>query len=353
MEKKLRIEPRWIRVALVVAGAALIAVLFYHQLGAVISIMVTAFVLAFIFSPLADLFIKWGLRNRALAVVCAFLVAIVLLVALALLLLPPLFEQLRELSLLMGRSVGVVQDLLLQFNRFLLERGLPQIDLAAIDWSWLTNGITGLLSGTKEFAGSMIGAISRFGLALMLAFYFLLYKESMLLSLELLIPFSARKMVLQMTASVTRELRQYLKGQMTIAIIVAALTAVGLALVGAPSPVMLGLVVGVFNLIPYFGPLIGSIPAVLMAMGQGATCALLTAVVLFVVQQLDGFIISPRVMSGMMGLSPPAVLLAITVGSCLKGIAGMFFAIPVLLIVRICLRVWASRNEMIEKYPEM
>lgn len=349
----MKIDARWLKIALAAAGAILLCALYYQQLGVVLSVLVTGLVIAFLLAPLCEVLGKWGIRNRALAVTCAFAAVILALAGLILLLLPPLIAQLRELSIIMGRSMSTLQGMLGQLNAFLVARMLPPIDLQSIDWSWLSSGISGILNGTMDFAGNMIGAISRFGFALMLAFYFLLYKESMLFSAELWIPSTARRLVLRMTANVTRELQQYIKGQLTIALIVGILAGAGLLIIGAPSPMLLGVIVGAFNLIPYFGPLIGGIPAVLMALGQGANAALLTVLVLFVVQQLDGFLISPRVMSGMMGLSPPGVLLAITLGSSISGISGMFFAIPVLLIVRICLRVWASRNEVIEKYPDM
>ncbi len=353
MDKTIKIDARWLKIALAVAGAVLLLALFYQQAMLVLSMLLTSFILAFVLAPLCELFMRVGIKSRALSVALTFLLAILLLAALLLLLVPPILEQVRELSTLMDRSSSAIQTLLDQLNAFLRARELPELDITKIDWSFLTGGIAGMLNSSRELAGGVIGWISRFGLSLMMAFYFLLYKQNMLLNLELLIPSGARKIVLMMTASVTRELRQYLKGQLTIALIVGVLAGVGLMIVRVPSALLLGAIVGVFNLIPYFGPLIGGIPAVLMALGQGLPMALMTALVLFIVQQLDGFVIAPRVMSGMTGLSPPAVLLAITVGSSISGISGMFFAIPVLLIVRICLRVWASRNEVIEKYPEM
>lgn len=353
MEKNKKMHARWLKIALAATSAILLCALFYQQLGMLVTVLLTGCILAFLLSPLCDIMAMLGLRKRALSVVAAFLVVILLLAGLIVLLLPPLFGQIKELSRLMARSMDTIQGMLSQLNHFLEARGIPAVDLGKIDWSWLTNGLMGVLNGTKNIAGSMIGSISRFGLSLMLAFYFLLYKEQVLLSAELMIPSSARKITLQMCASVIRELRQYIKGQLTIALIVGVIAGVGLALVRAPSPLLLGAIVGIFNLIPYFGPLIGGIPTVLMALGQGLPTAALSALVLFIVQQLDGFLISPRVMSGMMGISPTVVLLAIIVGSTISGVSGMFFAIPVLLIVRICLRVWASRNETIEKFPEM
>jgi predicted PurR-regulated permease PerM len=115
-------------------------------------------------------------------------------------------------------------------------------------------------------------------------------------------------------------------------------------LAGVRSFLPLGLIVGVFNMIPYFGPLLGAIPALIMALPQGIGTVLLAALALFTVQQLDSMVISPRIMGALTGLHPGSVLLAITMGSSLGGIAGMLLAIPLTLAIRAIIRIWMARE---------
>ena len=128
---------------------------------------------------------------------------------------------------------------------------------------------------------------------------------------------------------------------------VGALAAFGLWLAGVRSSLILGLVIGILNLIPYFGPVLGAIPAVAAALTSGWQTALFAGLVLIVVQQLDGMIISPRIMGNITGLSPAAVLIAVFVGGCFKGILGMLVALPVLMVFRTCVRVFVQRTENI------
>ena len=122
-----------------------------------------------------------------------------------------------------------------------------------------------------------------------------------------------------------------------------ALAAVGLALIGLRSALVLGVIVGVLNMIPYFGPVLGGIPAVLMALTQGGLRqALFTAALLFGVQQVDNLLISPRIMGSVTGLHPAVVLLAITLGGSLSGLGGMLLAIPCVLVARSLLRTQAA-----------
>ena len=93
-------------------------------------------------------------------------------------------------------------------------------------------------------------------------------------------------------------LRAYLRGQALVALLVGALAALGLWIAGVRSPLALGGIVGLFNLIPYFGPLLGGVPVVLTALAQSPWTVLFSLIVLFLVQQLDGLLHQPRVMKG-------------------------------------------------------
>jgi predicted PurR-regulated permease PerM len=221
-------------------------------------------------------------------------------------------------------------------------------DAGALDLTALTGRMGDIVNSTAQLASSLADGTMKLTLGTMRGVYFLLDWENLLLQAELLIPSRARPLVLRMAGEAGRGLRAYLRGQLTISLIVGALAAAGLALIGVRSPLALGVIVGMLNMVPYFGPILGGIPAVLAALSQDMILALMAAAVLFVVQQIDGMLISPRVMSGVTGLPPAAVLLALTVGGSGWGIMGMLLALPVVVIVRICFRVWVTRNEVIE-----
>ena len=178
-----------------------------------------------------------------------------------------------------------------------------------------------------------------------LGYFFLCDHDRLLIRMELLVPRAVRPTAVRMGNAVCRELRLYLRGQGLIALAVGALAAVGLALIGLRSALVLGVIVGVLNMIPYFGPVLGGIPAVLAALGGGWKKAALTVFVLWAVQQADGMVISPRILGGVTGLSPAAVLIAIFVGSHVCGILGMLLALPVLMTFRTAYRIFVQRHE--------
>ena len=181
----------------------------------------------------------------------------------------------------------------------------------------------------------------------MLAFFFLCDRERLLLLLELLLPQAWRSTVVHMGNAVCRDLRLYLRGQLLIAGAVSLLSVATLTLVGVGNALALGLIIGLLNMIPYFGPFIGGVPAVLIALGDSWQRAALTVAALSVVQQLDGSWISPRIMGSLTGLSPGAVLVGIYAGARLGGVAGMLFALPVMMSLRTVFRIFVQKCENI------
>ena len=181
-------------------------------------------------------------------------------------------------------------------------------------------------------------------MAAVLGVFLLIDRRRLLLRLELLIPLRLRGMAVRMGAAAQREVRLYLRAQATVSLAVGALSAFGLWLAGVRSALALGLLTGIFNLIPYLGPVLGAVPTMIAALTSGWQTALFAAIVLIIVQQLDGMLISPRVMGTLTGLSPAVVLVAVFAGGCALGVAGMLLALPVLMIIRTCVRVFVQRE---------
>ena len=142
-----------------------------------------------------------------------------------------------------------------------------------------------------------------------------------------------------------QQLRLYLRGQMTIALAVGTVAALAMTLLGLDGAPVLGLTVGVCNVIPYFGPFLGGIPAVIAALSISWQRALWTVGALFAVQQIDGLLISPRVMGGVTGFSPAVVLIALFAGARIGGVGAMLLTLPALMTFRTVYRVFVQLHE--------
>ncbi len=185
---------------------------------------------------------------------------------------------------------------------------------------------------------SIVEGVSRAFLSPVLAFYFLKDRKAFSFKLSLLIPLKYRKKALVTLKNMQREALYFVRGQLLIAFCVFLLTAFGLLIVGLPTWLALGLIMGVCELIPYVGPLIGALPILLFSLPLGLQTTFFALLVTFIVQQLEASVISPRLMGGATGLHPVYVLLLLTFGGLVAGILGMVITLPLFLALRAALR---------------
>ena len=337
----------WIRknwpLILLPALMALLCVLFIQQVRLLLSLLFGAAVIAFILRPLADFYAKKLHSQGPISLALAYLSVGAGLALALFLLIPALIGQ---LSLLTAQLPVLLRTLRGEAERLrdaLAARGI-RLEVPQFPWERAVSSLSPLVGGTASAAGSVAQVLTRLSLMLVLSFYLLRDRERLAMQAELLVPSAYRRTAVRMARAVQTEMGTYLRGQALIALAVGALSALALMAVGVQGFLVLGLTVGLLNMIPYFGPLLGAIPAVLMALTQGSVQkALLSAGSLLAVQQVDNMLISPRVMGSVTGLHPAVVLVAITLGGSLKGVWGMLFAVPAALALRAVSRNWASR----------
>lgn len=151
----------------------------------------------------------------------------------------------------------------------------------------------------------------------------------------LLLPRRMRAGLIGMGKEISRILAGFIQGQLMTALIVGTLETMGLMLVNMKYPLVLGMIGGLANVIPYFGPYIGAIPAAAIALTISPLKAVWVLVVFLIVQQLDNNFISPKMIEGRLGLHPVATIFAVLAGGEFFGILGMLLAVPAMAILRV------------------
>ena len=331
-----------LRTAAVLLFAA-VALLFFRKpaLQAAV-VLFGAGLIAFLLAPLC--ICMEAKLSRKSATLLVLLVILLAAVVFSSLLLPGLMRQAASLSTVLpkaflrlsGLAESIEADIQAHFPGF----RLPQLDL---------NGMEATLAetarGAIETVSGLAGGIYRLFLMVVLSYFLLADRERIFLRAELLVPFGWRRFAVCAGNTLLRELRLYLRGQATIALAVGTLAGFAMFCIGLQGAPLLGLIVGIFNVIPYFGPILGGIPAVISALSLGWKHTWLTVLALFLVQQIDGFLISPRVMGNITGFSPAVVLIVVFLGGQTGGIVGMLFALPLLLGIRTLYRVFVQQYE--------
>ena len=125
---------------------------------------------------------------------------------------------------------------------------------------------------------------------------------------------------------------RYLSGKAIDSLIIGILCFILMTLLKLPLAVLISLIVGVTNMIPYFGPFIGAVPGTLIYLCTSPKDALIFVIMIFVLQQFDGLILGPRLLGQSTGLSPIWVIFGITVGGAYFGVVGMFIGVPVVAV---------------------
>ncbi|MBD3422111.1 MAG: AI-2E family transporter [Chitinivibrionales bacterium] len=194
-----------------------------------------------------------------------------------------------------------------------------------------------------SYASSVFAILSVAVIVPIVTFFFLLDGHLIQKSLLRMVPNRYFEMFVLLFHKITSALQLFIRGQLIDALAVGIMTSVGLALIGLPYFLVIGIIAGLGNLIPYLGPIIGFIPAlfVVLVSPEGLTAwAFVKIIIVFaVVQFIEGTFIYPIAVGKSVDLHPLIVIIGITVGSQIGGIAGMLIAIPLISVIKVTLEV--------------
>ena len=126
----------------------------------------------------------------------------------------------------------------------------------------------------------------------------------------------------------------YIRGQLLLCVFVGGLATIALAIIGVPFALLLGLIAGILEALPYVGPILGAIPAVVVALLSDPGSALWVAIAFFAIQQVENLLLAPRIAGGSVKLHPALVMVVLVVGNELAGFFGMLVAVPVTALIR-------------------
>jgi predicted PurR-regulated permease PerM len=322
-----------IRYALV--GLALTILLlwaFYIVREALLLIYVAALV-AIGFSPVVATIERRRVAGRRrlprwVAILLVYVTLIGALVAVGMMVLPPLVMQAREfwteLPVMVQRG-----------QQWLIERGILSEQLSVRDAVQQTAGGT-------DAVGTVVGAIwgfvgGVFGLLtiLILAFYFLVDSSSLVRTFVRLFPRGERPRVEDACLRVSTKVSAWLGGQLLLAAIIGTTAAIGLWLLGVPYFYVLALIAGIGEMIPVVGPLLAAIPAIAVALTVSPATALFVAIFFVVQQQVENHVLVPKVMERQVGVSAVVVIVALLLGGSLLGVIGAILAVPTAAILQV------------------
>ncbi len=136
---------------------------------------------------------------------------------------------------------------------------------------------------------------------------------------------------------------KFISGQVLDAVVVGILTSIAMSIIGVKYSILLGFMIGLFNLIPYFGAIVAVTMAIIITIFTGGIGqALLMAVIIIILQQIDANIINPKIIGNSLSISPLLVIFSVTVGGAYFGVLGMFLAVPIFTVIKLLIEEYVD-----------
>ena len=179
----------------------------------------------------------------------------------------------------------------------------------------------------------------------LLTYYWMTESPRVIQSMLLFLQPDKRLRVQSLITEIENKVRQYLVGQAILCLAIGVLATIAYLIIGLPNAIVLGLLAGIFEAVPMVGPLLGALPAGIVALSQSPIQLLWVVVATLIMQQLENNLLVPRVMSQVVGINPFVSLLSIATFSSLYGIAGAVMAIPLAAILQILLYSFVFKKE--------
>ena len=194
----------------------------------------------------------------------------------------------------------------------------------------------------------------QFIMAIFIAFYMLLDKERFSLKAKkgiyTFFPKEKADVILRSAIRTHHIFQNFIVGKAVDSLIIGILAFIGLNLMKAPYPLILSLIIGVTNMIPYFGPFIGAIPAILITLLIDPPLAIAVGIFVLILQQFDGNYLGPKILGNSVDLNPLWIILAVLIGGAFMGPVGMFVGVPVFATIKTFASEYVNQKYT-EKYP--
>lgn len=324
---------RILRFILVVAVVTATIYFFYLVREVLLTFILGAILAYLLYRP-----VKWienqGLK-RAWAILVVYLLGLLLAVLLFSLALPGIIRELSQFASDFPRYANEVTNYLQRLQAIDMPIRLQEVinnNISRME-SIIYKGLDNLIGSSYQLLGKLLALV----FSPILAFYILNDWEKIRDGILNLFSPRTRLKLKAVTMEIDQILIAYIKSYLFVAVLVGVMVTTAAALLGVKFPLLLGILSGVTNLIPYFGAFLSAIPAVGIALGESWRLALYMLGAIIVIQQLESNLITPRIIGDSLGLHPLVVVFALLAGGELGGLWGLILAVPGAAILKLLL----------------
>jgi len=283
-----------------------------------------AFLLMTILDPLVNLFARLKI-HRSLSVIITYILVLGVFGGVVALITPALVQQ--------------TTNFVSAFPTYLSNIGLNSSETAGIT-SGILNQIGGVLNFTFSVFSNFISVIT----ILVFAFYMLMGYSGMRDQIVLLLGQEKGQRVSKLIIAIEERLGKWSRGELLLMLVVAIGNYLGFLLLKIPFALPLAVLTGIFEIVPVLGPIISAVPAILIGFGISPLTGVGAAAVAFLVNQLENYVLVPKIMQKSAGVSPLLVLISITIGAKLAGVMGVIIAVPFVIMLQVFLKEYLGKE---------
>lgn len=330
----------------------------FKVLGSILGVISPFFiglVIAWLLDPAVTYLQKKNVK-RSIGTIVVFFVFILILYLLFRIMLPLLYTQLNEFI------TNSLPTLIKSTGTF-IENLFTKLEATGFDFTSVETSVykalenigvdltTGLPKAALNVISTLVSSIGTFGLGLIVGFYLLIDFEGVKKIFNY-IPIKNKEGFNYIIGKLNIAFRSFVQGTLFISLIIMILSSIFYGIIGLPSALLFGLICGITNIIPYIGPWIGGAICVIVGLTVSPLTGILAGVVAFAIQQVDGMILQPLIMSKTMKLHPVTIMIGLLVFGYLFGILGMIFATPIMASVKIIASYYNEKYNLIGRLKE-
>ncbi|KHD37974.1 permease [Clostridium acetobutylicum] len=301
-------------------------------LSEIIYIILVAFLIAYTVKPFHKYLVKKGLSARKSA---AFLLGSLTFFCILFMffLVPSIFKETLNINMTKNEIQYYIEFLNKKLKPTL--QGMAGETFIVTIYSKFNNELREIVSKLFNFIMSIGKNIVDIAIVPIISYYFLADGENIRNKILVIFPLSYRKLVKKIMCDVDNVLSKYNVTQIILCTFVGLLTFIILIVFKVDYPIILSIVNGLFNIIPYFGPIFGAIPAIIIAFLHSTKVGIYTTVCLYIVQIIEGNLIAPKITGESIDMHPLIVIILLIAGEKIAGFWGMILAIPVGVIIKV------------------
>lgn len=305
----------------------------------VISPFFIGFIIAWLLNPVVNKLSDKGMR-RGWATALVYLVLAVIIYLFCLAIIPALVDQINEMAKLVPELLVNIKELVNDIFYKLSEA--TNIDMSSVKLEFIKylenfslNLTTDLPSKLVSIVQGLISGVGKFLIAVVIGFYLLLNFNNVNKLVLSIIPKKYKYDAEKLTSNISDVLFGFVNGTFIDSMVLLLINIIGFSLIGLNAPVLFAVFCVITNIIPYIGPYIGGIPAILVGFTQSPLVGTLTLIFIIAAQSIEGNFLHPIIMGKKMDLHPVTIVISLLIFEHFFGIMGMVVATPIVAVIKV------------------